>query len=230
MPKESTLLTWSITRLLVASLWCLCSVWPYPIISHCHIIFNNPPDFLVPWLSRTSPYVLPPWIRIKTYHSFPLLVQNPVHPCHLNPHSSALFPSTSLISPALPSSRLHSFVQLRTFPPTLVRGSWPSSEVSKLPGSHLLFQYLWIFLILFSQDLAAPLSLSPLCSYLEGILSACDLYPSILVPPVVMVFSAVGDTSIPYRSRLITAVQCFALPSTFALHSLSRWCISKWIL
>lgn len=134
MPKESTLLTWSITRLLMASQWYLCSVWPCPIINHCHIIFNNPPDFLAPWLStyRTSPYVLQPWIHIKTYQSFPLLVQNPIYPCHLNPHSSVLFPSMRLISPVLPSSSLHSFLQLRTFLPTLVRGSWPSRVVSSL--------------------------------------------------------------------------------------------------
>lgn len=133
-PKESTLLTGSLTRLLGASLRYRCSVWPYPITNHGHTIFNNPPDFLVPWLSiyRTSPYVLQPWIPIKTYHSFPLLVQSLIHPRRLNPRSSVLFPSTSLVSPVLPSSSLHSFVQLRTFPPTLVRGSWPSRVVSAL--------------------------------------------------------------------------------------------------
>lgn len=114
-------------------------------------------------------------------------VQNPIHSCRLNPHSCpVLFPSTSLqylvlTCPALPSSSLH-FVFSVDDLPSYISKRILTIQCGKPIGSHLLFQYLWIFIILFSQDLAVPLS--TLSSYLGGTLYLWSLsFP--LVPPVV---------------------------------------------
>lgn len=166
MPKEPTLFTWSISRLLLASPD-VCRVWPYPVINHFSTILNNSPDFLAP-LAFYVQGLFSCYSVMNPYHHSPFPPTLSTKPCTRMP-SAYPYSLLSVVSEYKPTvvflhtfyfikSHLHSLFQLMTLPPTLVRGSRASSVVRSLTGSHLLLQYLWSFIILFPQDISLPFS------------------------------------------------------------------------